>query len=75
MSLLQDIYAYRPAKMPCSFISVMQQLDEQDRADLVTALADTNVMTSAILNALKGRGFDVSKNTMARHRRGECACP
>jgi hypothetical protein len=73
-SLLADIAAQaRLRRGPrCSIGEILLTLDEQDAADLRTAL--TTYTPGAIARALRGRGLLISEGTVARHRRGSCQC-
>lgn len=43
-------------------------------AEIVDALADRTLTSQAISRALVKRGHQISGATVARHRRGDCAC-
>jgi hypothetical protein len=78
MSLRQSLEAEKAASRkgpPCGMAVVESRLDPDDLAALHEFLADRdNVTTAAIYRALAGDGHSVGKNTIERHRRGECAC-
>jgi hypothetical protein len=78
MSLRQSLEAEHAAsrKGPlCGMAVVYSKLDDDDRAALDSYLADREgVTTAAISRALTSEGHRVGKNTVERHRRGECSC-
>ncbi len=78
MSLRQTLEAEKAAsrKGPlCGVAVVESRLDPDDLAALREFLADRdNVTTAAITRALASDGHRIGKNTVERHRRGECAC-
>jgi hypothetical protein len=43
-------------------------------AELNEAL-DSRVESTALSKALIARGYDIRREPLQRHRRGECACP
>jgi hypothetical protein len=47
-------------------------MPEEDRADLQIALDDPVYTSMGISRALKAEGYDVSGQTLQRHRRGDC---
>jgi len=46
--------------------------DEAD--DLQVALNDRTIPARVISDVLKGRGLDVHRDVIVRHRRGDCKC-
>lgn len=78
MSLRQTLEVEHAAsrKGPLCGMSVIEsRLDADDLAALREYLEDRdNVTTAAIHRALLTGGHRVGKNTLERHRRGECAC-
>lgn len=59
----------------CSVARILSEMPEVDAADLDTAFADRlKYSNKAIFTVLRARGFDICQTTIARHRRGECAC-
>jgi hypothetical protein len=74
-SLLQDIHAANIGKTgrSCTVGLVINTIgDEAD--ELKAALKDPTIPSTVIAKVLTGRGFRVSGDVMARHRRGECRC-
>ena len=59
---------------PCGIATVLAQLDSDDAVDLNIALADPSIEAKAIWRVLIARGFDISHQTLGRHRRGDCRC-
>ena len=47
---------------------ILGQLDEQDRADLIEALADHKISGTTIARVLRKKGFDCSRKTVQRYR-------
>lgn len=78
MSLRQTLEAEKAASRkgpPCGMSVVEARLAPDDLAALREYLADRdNVTTAAITRALAADGHRVGKNTVERHRRGECIC-
>lgn len=58
----------------CTIARIMAEMPEVDAADLETAFRESKYSNKAIFMVLRGRGHDVAQTTVARHRRGECAC-
>lgn len=63
----------RPTGLPCSVAVLLRNLNNEDRAALYAAL-DGNQSSSDIYWALRDEGHKVGKQTIGRHRRGECRC-
>lgn len=61
----------------CKVGDLLDQLDAEDRTDLVALLSDPAVTSAAIQRSLETFGFEVSYNSIIRHRRkvGGCKCP
>jgi hypothetical protein len=57
---------------PCS-VAVFVLTNDQ-AAKLAGALARSDITSAQIARVLKSWGLDISSNTVARHRRGDCAC-
>ena len=75
MSLLDEIKNNRPrVGSVCSFQGLFKELSKADRDDLVLALSDLTLSSSAISRALVARGYNIRRDTVQRHRRRECAC-
>ncbi len=75
MSLLDDIKnnGKRTGGL-CSFQALFKELSKADRDDLLTALADMTITSSAISRALVANGHNIKRDTVQRHRRGDCSC-
>jgi len=59
----------------CAVSRILTEMPELDAADLDTAFGDRSKYSNkAIFTVLRARGFDICQTTIARHRRGECAC-
>lgn len=76
MGLLDDIKAEVTKKGPvCSIRILMEDLDPADAKELQQAFEDRSIPGTAILRALKTRGYiDITDHTLQRHRRSECSC-
>lgn len=78
MPLLDTLTAEKAAsrKGPlCGIAVLLDRLDKADRAALLQFLADRDTVTTAVIHrALAAEGHRVGKNTIERHRRGDCAC-
>lgn len=75
MSLLTE--AQELARRPggtCGMAILNERLSPEEQAELTEALA-SRVPAEAIARALSQRGYDIKYQTVARHRRGACACP
>lgn len=74
MNSLDELRALsRPRKgPPCGMAAVHLQGDDWET--LQVGLADPAITAKALMAWLAKRGFTVSFWTIARHRRGECAC-
>jgi hypothetical protein len=57
---------------PCGMMGA--HLEGKDLLTLYAGLADPTITAKALSTWLEKRGFSVSFWTIARHRRGECAC-
>ena len=56
----------------CSACIAISMMSEDDRIDLQVALDDPIYTSMGIARALKAEGYDVSGQTLQRHRRGDC---
>lgn len=78
MSLAAALEAEKAAsrKGPlCGIAKVQATLDPADLKALDGYLADRDGITSAVIyRALRAEGHTVGKNTIERHRKGECHC-
>ena len=54
-------------------VAIAQQMSEEDKKDLLEALADPTISGAMISRALKKRGFDVKPGSINQYRRGEIA--
>ena len=58
----------------CTVRTLMPKMAEDERNDLFVALTDTTVSAQAIARALQNRGYQISGDSIQRHRRKDCAC-
>ena len=47
---------------------ILEQLDEQDRQDLLDAINDHTIQATTITRVLKKRGFDIGRKCINRYR-------
>ena len=59
---------------PCRVHVILAGLNDRDRLALAAALADPAMGSGRILDDLRAEGYPLSRETLARHRRGDCAC-
>lgn len=60
----------------CHTWLLLESLPEDERAALAAALLpDSGWTASALAALLRDEGHVLSKSSIDRHRRGECACP
>jgi hypothetical protein len=66
----------RPPGLPCGMATVLSQMSEDDRSQLEFYLfEEPRSMSNPNLHAaIKKFGYDVSKSSVALHRRKECRC-
>jgi NTP pyrophosphatase (non-canonical NTP hydrolase) len=75
MGLLDDIMNEKPRiARHCTVHQLLEHLDTKDRADLETALEDVMIQATVIARVLDRKGHKVPAASIARHRRGACAC-
>lgn len=58
----------------CAIVKVRAQLDAETAAELDALMADEAVQGSAIARALESLGFQIKRDSLQRHRRGDCRC-
>lgn len=75
-SLLEEMRteARRPKGPPCGMAVILDQLDDQERAQLEEALSDRSITAHIIATVLTNHGHRVALQTVGRHRGGRCAC-
>jgi hypothetical protein len=73
VTLADEVRRTRSQPGPACAVSRLN-LDAADRADLDELLADVDVQSTAIGEALRARGHRVSDFSVRWHRRGSCAC-
>lgn len=56
----------------CTACTALEMMSPEDRADLQAAFDDPIYTSMGISRALKAEGYDVSGQTLQRHRRGDC---
>jgi hypothetical protein len=56
----------------CTACTAINMMSEDDRADLQVALDDPVYTSMGISRALKAEGYEVSGQTIQRHRRRDC---
>jgi len=68
--LLKEIRDTPPVRggLPKKIDIILEQLDEQDRKDLLDALNDHTIQETTIYRVLKKRGFDIGRKCINRYR-------
>ena len=68
--LLKEIRDTPPIRggLPKKIDIILEQLDEQDRKDLLDALNDHTIQATTIYRVLKKRGFDIGRKCINRYR-------
>lgn len=74
MSLLDECRSYKPRQSVCSVAAVLAALSDEDATELREALADPQVMGTAVALVLTRRGIPMKQGNVQRHRRGDCDC-
>lgn len=59
---------------PCSVGALLDTLAATDQSELLSWLDDPSVEHESIWRSLRKAGHRVGKQTVGRHRRGECKC-
>jgi hypothetical protein len=61
----------------CTVASLLESLNEEDRATVEATLANDALTNSAIERAFRKRVPEnwPRRHTIGRHRRGDCSCP
>jgi hypothetical protein len=74
MGLLDDLNPPSPI-LNCKVRTILQSLDDKDRAILEEALANLEAWkTETLAVALTKRGLTINSKTLSRHRLGQCSC-
>ena len=68
--LLEEIKdtSVRVGKPPRKIDLVLEQLNKQDRADLLEAINDHSISASVISRVLFNKGFQISRGAVQRYR-------
>ena len=76
MSLADSLaeLAGRPKGPPCTLIRIYASLTKSDAEALHAYMADVNVSSEAIWDALKMEGYQIAAVTVRRHRNRRCLC-
>ena len=77
MSLAQALAAHTPNMRgpQCSVARLLESMPDDDREVTVAALADPNRWGHAALTRiLRDEGYVVGRDSLSRHRKGDCAC-
>ena len=70
--LFTEIEQSRPAR--CRFASSVSQLTANQQVDFLELSIDPSVPTSTLMAILDKLGQTASRESINRHRRGECSC-
>ncbi len=69
MRLIDEIAAEKPRYRRGSKIDrIIEQLNEQDRADFIAALQDKSIPNVVILRVMARRGHDISESAISVYR-------
>jgi hypothetical protein len=71
---LQKMQSFKTRGAKCTAGLVSRILQGKDRAAFFEALKDETIDANTISVWLDRKGHKVRRHTVARHRRGECAC-
>jgi hypothetical protein len=75
MGLLDDMRAEKIVKgPPCSVGIMLESMTAQEQEEFASACADSTIASSVIARVLARRGHEVRKESIRRHRKGECRC-
>lgn len=77
MSLADDIQreaTVNSRRRSCGVHTLLNKLDDDDRAVLEVYLHEDNIDSAAIQRALAKNGHEIGLATLQRHRRDACAC-
>jgi hypothetical protein len=68
--LLEEIKhtSNRVGKPPRKIDLLLEQLNKQDRADLLDAINDHSISPSVIARVLRNKGFDITRTVVQRYR-------
>lgn len=62
-------------KRSCRVRTLLNELDEKDAQILADAIKDAQKWsTTGLSTALAARGLSLSKDSIAKHRKGNCTC-
>lgn len=72
---LTDRLAAPPTSYPtrCTLCRAFEVVSADEKAAVIAALANSDFPMTAITQALKDEGHNVSLKAVIRHRRGECS--
>lgn len=59
----------------CSVRLLLQRSTPEDQAELLEALADAEIQSTALARVLRARGIEIGADNLQRHRKGDCRCP
>jgi uncharacterized protein (DUF2249 family) len=68
--LLEEIKqtSIRTGKPPRKIDLILEQLNKQDRADLLEAINDHSISPSVISRVLRSKGFEITRTVVQRYR-------
>jgi hypothetical protein len=58
----------------CTVSKVREAMPEEDRAEYDEALNDPTIPATILSRVLRDRGYEISGQPIARHRKGVCGC-
>lgn len=68
-NLLNELKNNNPPQRP-RIAEIMDEMSNEDRADLMEALNDPKITGRAIAQVLKARGFSIHESSVYRYRMG-----
>lgn len=70
--LLEEVKGDRPVsgRTPV-LLQIAEQLNENDKKDLIEAVNDHSISSASIARALKRRGFNITPGIIQAYRRGD----
>lgn len=78
MSFLEAAKARTAESRPgskCQYSILLKSLDPKLAAEVDEALHCPDITLKAVRTELEARGYEISRHSLERHRRGDCLCP
>lgn len=71
---MSDLSEFEDEPRMCSIARHVSEMEEEDRARFIAALAVERYTHAKFVERFAVRGIRVSKDTVSRHRQGKCRC-